>query len=108
MLEAPQLVNDSRMLYFTRVPADPGAATELRLAENNQCFINQHVLDSDDQSSGFERHSHLRRGRPVGPRHPPGRRPRALVDVLLQLQCRLALPSGLDVLVPCHLRELPP
>ena len=62
MLEAPQLVTDSRMLYFTWVPADPDAVralvpSELALAENNQCFINQYVVDSDDQTSGFEAYS---------------------------------------------------
>lgn len=62
MLEAPQLVTDSRMLYFTWVPADPDAVralvpSELSLAENSQCFINQYVVDADEQTSGFERYS---------------------------------------------------
>ena len=60
--EAPQLVTDSRMLYFTWVPADPEAVralvpAELELAENSQCFINQYVVDADEQTSGFERYS---------------------------------------------------
>ncbi|WP_217914904.1 acetoacetate decarboxylase family protein [Miltoncostaea marina] len=62
MLEAPQLVTNSRMLYFTWVPADPAAVRalvpdQLQLAENNQCFINQYVVDSDDQTSGFSAYS---------------------------------------------------
>ncbi len=61
-LEAPQIVTDSRMLYFTWVPADPDAVralvpSELEVAENKQCFINQYVVDSDDQTSGFEKYS---------------------------------------------------
>ncbi|MGD9572414.1 MAG: hypothetical protein AB7V62_11045 [Thermoleophilia bacterium] len=62
VLEAPQLVTNSRMLYFTWVPADPDAVralvpSELQLAENNQCFINQYVVDSTEQTSGFEAYS---------------------------------------------------
>lgn len=62
MLEAAQLVTDSRMLYFTWVPADPEAVralvpSGLALAENGQCFINQYVVDADEQTSGFERYS---------------------------------------------------
>ncbi len=61
-LEAPQLVTNSRMLYFTWVPADPAALRalvpdSLQLAENNQCFINQYVVDSSDQTSGFDAYS---------------------------------------------------
>jgi hypothetical protein len=61
-LEAAQLVTNSRMLYFTWVPADPEAVralvpSELALADNNQCFINQYVVDADDQTSGFEHYS---------------------------------------------------
>jgi hypothetical protein len=62
VLEAPQLVTNSRMLYFTWIPADPDAVralvpSSLQLAENNQCFINQYVVDSTDQTSGFEAYS---------------------------------------------------
>jgi hypothetical protein len=62
VLEAPQLVTDSRMLYFTWVPADPDAVRALvpdalSLADNSQCFINQYVVDSDDQTSGFASYS---------------------------------------------------
>jgi hypothetical protein len=61
-LEAPQLVTASRMLYFTWVPADPDAVralvpAQLELADNSQCFINQYVVDSDDQTSGFAAYS---------------------------------------------------
>jgi len=62
VLEAPQLVTNSRMLYFTWIPADPDAVRalvppSLELAENNQCFINQYVVDSTEQTSGFEAYS---------------------------------------------------
>jgi hypothetical protein len=61
-LEAPQLVTASRMLYFTWVPADPEAVralvpAELELLPNAQCFINQYVVDSTEQTSGFEAYS---------------------------------------------------
>src|SRR5262249_4983831 len=62
VLEAPQLVTNSRMLYFTWIPADPGAVralvpSSLDLADNAQCFINQYVVDTTDQTSGFEAYS---------------------------------------------------
>ncbi len=62
MLEPAQLVTNSRMLYFTWVPADPDAVralvpSNLQLADNNQCFINQYVVDTDEQTSGFEKYS---------------------------------------------------
>jgi hypothetical protein len=62
VLEAPQLVTDSRMLYFTWVPADVDAVRRLvpdalDLAENGQVFMNQYVVDSDDQTSGFAAYS---------------------------------------------------
>jgi hypothetical protein len=62
VLEAPQLVTASRMLYFTWVPADPDAVRalvpeKLELAPNAQCFINQYVVDSTDQTSAFEAYS---------------------------------------------------
>jgi hypothetical protein len=62
MLEAPQLVTGSRMLYFTYLPAEPAAVRdlvppELELADNGQCFINQYVVDSADQTSGFDAYS---------------------------------------------------
>ena len=44
-LNPPQMVTNSRMLYFTWVPADPAAVralvpASLEVAENAQCFIN--------------------------------------------------------------------
>jgi hypothetical protein len=62
VLEAPQLVTNSRMLYFTWIPADPDAVralvpSSLELADNNQCFINQYVVDTTEQTSGFEAYS---------------------------------------------------
>ena len=62
VLEPAQLVTNSRMLYFTWVPADPAAVralvpANLELADNNQCFINQYVVDTDEQTSGFEKYS---------------------------------------------------
>ncbi len=61
-LVAPQLVINSRMLYFTWVPADPEAVRKqlhpkLEPIANNQCFINQYVVDSEDQTSGFGSYS---------------------------------------------------
>jgi hypothetical protein len=61
-LEPPQMVTASRMLYFTWVPADPDGVRalvpeRLELAANSQCFINQYVVDSDEQTSGFAAYS---------------------------------------------------
>ncbi|MCB0881805.1 MAG: acetoacetate decarboxylase family protein [Thermoleophilia bacterium] len=61
-LYAPQMVKRSRMLYFTWVPEDKDAVralvpAELELADNSQCFINQYVVDSSDDTSGFEQYS---------------------------------------------------
>lgn len=62
VLEAPQLVTASRMLYFTWIPADPDAVrklvpAELDLAPNAQCFMNQYVVDTTEQTSAFEAYS---------------------------------------------------
>ena len=62
VLEAPQLVTASRMLYFTWVPADPDAVRALvprswSCSPNSQCFINQYVVDSTEQTSAFEAYS---------------------------------------------------
>jgi hypothetical protein len=62
VLEAPQLVTNSRMLYFTWIPADPDAVralvpSQLEVADNKQCFMNQYVVDSTEQTSGFEAYS---------------------------------------------------
>src|SRR5262245_8296791 len=61
-LEPAQMVTGSRMLYFTWIPADPDAVRalvpdQLELAGNAQCFINQYVVDSDEQTSGFAAYS---------------------------------------------------
>jgi len=52
----PQLVIDSRMLYFGWVPADPDAVRrllprELRPQPNCQVFMNQYEVDRDEQTS---------------------------------------------------------
>ena len=62
MIEAPQLVTASRMLYFTWLPADPDAVrklvpAELDMAPDAQCFINQYVVDKTEQTSQFEAYS---------------------------------------------------
>jgi hypothetical protein len=56
------MVTNSRMLYFTWVPVDPEAVRalvppQLEALDNGQCFINQYVVDSADQTSGFEPYS---------------------------------------------------
>jgi len=61
-LQPPQLVVNSRMLYFGWVPADPKAAEELvptglRPLPNRQVFINQYQVDSDEQTSHFGAYS---------------------------------------------------
>jgi hypothetical protein len=61
-LAAPQMVINSRMLYFTWIPADPDAVAALlppglTPAANRQLFINQYVVDSADQTSGFDPYS---------------------------------------------------
>jgi hypothetical protein len=61
-LVAPQMVINSRMLYFGWIPEDPGALrgvlpNGLRPIENGQVFMNQYVVDSADQTSGFGAYS---------------------------------------------------
>jgi hypothetical protein len=61
-LYAPQMVIRSRMLYFTWIPEDKDAVralvpAELELSDNGQCFINQYVVDGEDDASGFEPYS---------------------------------------------------
>ncbi|MCB0872340.1 MAG: hypothetical protein H6531_00795 [Actinobacteria bacterium] len=61
-LVPPQLVVNSRMLYFTWVPADPDAVRKLLHPKlnpigNQQCFINQYVVDDADQTSNFGAYS---------------------------------------------------
>jgi len=62
-LQAPQMVINSRMLYFTWIPADPDAVAALLPAglvpaDNGQVFMNQYVVDdSERQTSGFPTYS---------------------------------------------------
>jgi hypothetical protein len=61
-LVAPQIVINSRMLYFGWIPEDPDALarllpSQLRPIENHQLFMNQYVVDSDEQTSGFGAYS---------------------------------------------------
>lgn len=62
VLEAPQMVVRSRMLYFTWVPQDPGAVAALlpdalTPVDNRQVFMNQYVVDSEQHTSGFPAYS---------------------------------------------------
>jgi hypothetical protein len=61
-LAAPQLVIDSRMVYSSWIPADPEAAAKLlpsglRPAENRAIYMNQYVVDKEEQTSGFGAYS---------------------------------------------------
>ena len=61
-LAAPQLVINSRMIYSSWIPADPKAAAALlpkRLhpATNHAIYMNQYVVDSEEQTSGFGAYS---------------------------------------------------
>lgn len=61
-LAAPQLVINSRMLYSSWVPADPKAAAALlppglMPAANKALYMNQYVVNSADQTSGFGAYS---------------------------------------------------
>jgi len=56
------MVISSRMLYFTWVPEDKDAVrtlvpSELELADNAQCYINQYVVDDENFTSGFGSYS---------------------------------------------------
>ena len=58
----PQLVTKARMLYFCWVPADPEACAallpaDLTQAENRAVYINQYVVDTDEQTSHFGAYS---------------------------------------------------
>ncbi|WP_076860202.1 hypothetical protein [Bradyrhizobium mercantei] len=57
-LRPPQLVANSRMLYFGWVPADPEAARrllppELRAQPNSQVFMNTYEVDREEYTSHF-------------------------------------------------------
>jgi hypothetical protein len=61
-LVAPQIVINSRMLYFGWIPEDPDPLTRylptpLRPSANRQLFMNQYVVDSPEQTSGFGAYS---------------------------------------------------
>ena len=61
-LAAPQLVINSRMIYSSWIPADPKAASKLLPkglvpAENRAIYMNQYVVDSAEQTSGFGAYS---------------------------------------------------
>ena len=57
-LLSPQLVLDAHMLRSWYVPADPEAVAALlpdglRPLDNRQALLNQYVVETDDQTSGF-------------------------------------------------------
>jgi hypothetical protein len=61
-LVPPQMVINSRMLYFGWIPEDPDALARLlpaglRPIANGQLFMNQYVVDSPEQTSGFGAYS---------------------------------------------------
>ena len=61
-LAAPQLVINSRMLYSSWIPADPKAAAALlpqglQPATNRAIYMNQYVVDSEEQASSFGAYS---------------------------------------------------
>ncbi len=59
-LAAPQLVINSRMIYSSWIPADPKAAAALlpdRLEAAGPIYMNQYVVDSAEQTSGFGAYS---------------------------------------------------
>ena len=61
-LASPQMVIDSRMLYTSWIPADPRACARLlpgalQPAENHAIYMNQYVVDSAEQTTGFGAYS---------------------------------------------------
>jgi hypothetical protein len=61
-LVAPQLVINSRMVYTSWIPADPDACARLlppalKPAENHALYMNQYVVDSAEQTTGFGAYS---------------------------------------------------
>lgn len=58
----PQMVVGSRMLYFGWIPEDPEAVaalvpTSLKVAENQAIFMNQYVVDREEQTNAFGSYS---------------------------------------------------
>jgi hypothetical protein len=61
-LAAPQMVSNSRMIYTSWIPADPQAAARLlppalKPASNGAIYMNQYVVDSAEQTTGFGAYS---------------------------------------------------
>lgn len=61
-LPSPQLVVNSRMIYTSWIPADPAAAARLlpsalKPAHNHAIYMNQYVVDSAEQTTGFGAYS---------------------------------------------------
>jgi hypothetical protein len=61
-LVSPQLVINSRMLYTSFIPADPAACARLlpsalKPAKNHAIYMNQYVVDSAEQTTGFGAYS---------------------------------------------------
>ena len=61
-LASPQMVINSRMLYTSWIPADPQACARLlpgalQPAENHAVYMNQYVVDSAEQTTGFGAYS---------------------------------------------------
>lgn len=61
-LAAPQMVLNSRMLYTSWIPADPDACAALLPAAlspagNHAVYMNQYVVDSAEQTTGFGAYS---------------------------------------------------
>ena len=89
-LAAPQLVINSRMIYSSwirpiRPPRGPPAPGPLP-AENRQIYMNQYVVDSEEQTSGFGAYSLTYLGLDLAEPDRAGRRhPGTLLHPLLQL-----------------------
>ncbi|HEX2187398.1 MAG TPA: hypothetical protein VHG51_00810 [Longimicrobiaceae bacterium] len=70
-LAAPQLVLNSRMIYTSWIPADPEACARLlpralEPAANRAVYMNQYVVDSAEQTTGFGAYSLTYLGLDVG------------------------------------------
>jgi hypothetical protein len=79
-LVAPQMVINSRMLYFGWIPEDPDALArllpaELRPIASGQVFMNQYVVDSASQTSGFGAYSLTYAGLDLDRTAPDGQTP---------------------------------